>query len=243
MNRAQAAGPWVDACANSCPMIRSFTLGGVIALLIGQKPTKDGALTIFGSARRSVIKSRECGSAGRSRMGAPVRPRAGDDKIGVVAVAPKRKRLETAPERGRSGGGMPWRLMKWTASVVLALVLVAALAGVYLFYRAMPVYSGAERLGTDPKRVCGATPMARHTSSPAQWTTRRAHSDTACERTDVPDGVLRRVGQGRMSEIRGADLLPVESSFARSVSIERPRPVFGPFRPGRRSALKLMPRG
>jgi penicillin G amidase len=41
---------------------------------------------------------------------------------------------------------MVWRLIKWTANLALALVIVATLAGAYLFYRAMPAYSGRERL-------------------------------------------------------------------------------------------------
>jgi hypothetical protein len=36
---------------------------------------------------------------------------------------------------------MPWRLIKWTASVVVAVIIVATFASVLLFYRALPVYS------------------------------------------------------------------------------------------------------
>ncbi|HKI14820.1 MAG TPA: hypothetical protein VKA12_07405, partial [Roseiarcus sp.] len=41
---------------------------------------------------------------------------------------------------------MRWRLLKWAARLVLTLIVVATLAGAYLFYRAMPAYSGAKRL-------------------------------------------------------------------------------------------------
>ena len=33
---------------------------------------------------------------------------------------------------------MAWRLINWAASLALALVVFVALAGAYLFYRAMP---------------------------------------------------------------------------------------------------------
>ena len=55
LNRAQAAGPWVDALRKFVPNDRSSTHGGAIARPIGRKPTRDGGWTIFGSARRSAI--------------------------------------------------------------------------------------------------------------------------------------------------------------------------------------------
>ena len=72
---------------------------------------------------------------------------------------------------------MPWRLIKWTASLALALVIVATLAGVYLFYRAMPVYSGTERLpGLSSEARVWRDGYGVPTSSLARWTTRRARS-------------------------------------------------------------------
>ena len=41
---------------------------------------------------------------------------------------------------------MAWRWINRAASFILALIVVALLAGAYLFYRAMPAYSGAEKL-------------------------------------------------------------------------------------------------
>jgi penicillin G amidase len=41
---------------------------------------------------------------------------------------------------------MAWRLINWAASLILALAVCATLAGAYLLYRAMPAYSGADRL-------------------------------------------------------------------------------------------------
>ncbi|HEY1453181.1 MAG TPA: hypothetical protein VGF57_06935, partial [Roseiarcus sp.] len=41
---------------------------------------------------------------------------------------------------------MVWRWVNRAASLILALVVLATLGGGYLFYRAMPAYSGAEKL-------------------------------------------------------------------------------------------------
>ena len=117
---------------------------------------------------------------------------------------------------------MAWRLINWAASFVLALVVLATLAGAYLFYRAMPAYSGTERLpGLSAEARVWRDPMACRTSSPPRWTTRRARSATlhASERMFQMD-ILRRVGQGRMAEIRGADLLPVDK-FIRTLGFYR----------------------
>jgi len=38
------------------------------------------------------------------------------------------------------------RLIKWVATPAITLVAFAAIAGFYVFYRAMPAYSGTERL-------------------------------------------------------------------------------------------------
>ena len=56
--------------------------------------------------------------------------------------------------------------------------------------------------------------------------------------------ILRRVGQGRMAEIRGADLLPVDKFIRTAGLLPRGRDAAFPrCRPGRRSALRLTPRG
>ena len=41
---------------------------------------------------------------------------------------------------------MIWRLLKWAIRLVVTLVVVGTAAGGYLFYRAMPSYSGQEKL-------------------------------------------------------------------------------------------------
>jgi hypothetical protein len=50
LDRAHAAGPWVDALPKF-----GAGRGGVIARPIGRRPTTDGGWIIFGSARRSAI--------------------------------------------------------------------------------------------------------------------------------------------------------------------------------------------
>ena len=47
-------------CASSCPTIRSSTLGGATARRIGRRPTRAGASTTSGSARRSRRRSSRC---------------------------------------------------------------------------------------------------------------------------------------------------------------------------------------
>ena len=54
------------------------------------------------------------------------------------------------------------RLIKWVATPAITLVAFAAIAGFYVFYRAMPAYSGTERL---PGL---ASPFAHQTDSIAE---------------------------------------------------------------------------
>ena len=41
---------------------------------------------------------------------------------------------------------MAWRVIWWALRLCVTLIVVAALACAYVFYRAMPAYSGAEKL-------------------------------------------------------------------------------------------------
>jgi penicillin G amidase len=117
---------------------------------------------------------------------------------------------------------MPWRLMKWTASLALALVFVATLAAVYLFYRAMPVYSGTERLPglSSEARVWRDSYGVPHIFASSMDDAARALGFLHASERMFQMDVLRRVGQGRMAEIRGADLLPVDK-FIRTVGFYR----------------------
>jgi penicillin amidase len=117
---------------------------------------------------------------------------------------------------------MPWRFTKWAASLALALVIAATLAGLYLFYHAMPAYSGTERLPglSSEARVWrdayGVPHIFAGSMDDAARTLGYLHASERMFQMDI----LRRVGQGRMAEIRGADLLPVDK-FIRTVGFYR----------------------
>src|SRR5271170_4024765 len=117
---------------------------------------------------------------------------------------------------------MAWRWVNRAASFILALVVLATLGGGYLFYRAMPAYSGAERLPglTADVRVWrdhfGVPHIFASSMDDAARALGYAHASERMFQMDV----LRRVGQGRMAEIRGADLLGVDK-FIRTVGFYR----------------------
>ncbi len=117
---------------------------------------------------------------------------------------------------------MSWRLMKWAASLVLALVIVTTLAGVYLFYRAMPAYSGTERLPglSSEARVWRDAYGVPHIFASSMDDAARALGYMHASERMFQMDILRRVGQGRMAEIRGADLLPVDK-FIRTLGFYR----------------------
>jgi penicillin amidase len=117
---------------------------------------------------------------------------------------------------------MPWRLIKWTASLALALVIVATLAGVYLFYHAMPVYSGTERLPglSSEARVWRDAYGVPHIFASSMDDAARALGYLHASERMFQMEILRRVGQGRMAEIRGAELLPVDK-FIRTMGFYR----------------------
>jgi penicillin amidase len=117
---------------------------------------------------------------------------------------------------------MPWRLIKWAASLALALVIVATLAGAYLFYRAMPAYSGTERLPglSSETRVWRDTYGVPHIFAGSMDDAARALGYLHASERMFQMDIVRRVGQGRMSEIRGSDLLPVDK-FIRTLGFYR----------------------
>ncbi len=113
-------------------------------------------------------------------------------------------------------------MIKWAASSALTLVVFAALACVYLFYRAMPVYSGTERLpglSTEARVWRDAYGVPHIFASSMDDAARALGYMHASERMFQMD-ILRRVGQGRMAEIRGPDLLPVDK-FIRTLGFYR----------------------
>ena len=107
---------------------------------------------------------------------------------------------------------MAWRWVNRAASLILALVVLATLGGGYLFYRAMPAYSGAERLAGLSAEVrvwrdgYGVPHIFAASMDDAARTLGYAHASERMFQMEI----LRRVGQGRMAEIQGPDLLAVD---------------------------------
>jgi len=117
---------------------------------------------------------------------------------------------------------MAWRLINWAASLALAVVVFATLAGGYLFYRAMPAYSGVEKLpGLSAEvRVWRDAYGVPHIFAGSMDDAARALGYIHASERMFQIEIMRRVGQGRMAEIRGADLLPVDK-FIRTLGLYR----------------------
>ncbi len=117
---------------------------------------------------------------------------------------------------------MPWRLIKWAGSLVLALVVFVVLVGFYLFFRAMPAYSGTERLAglSAEARIWRDAYGVPHIFAGSMDDAARALGYVHASERMFQMDILRRVGQGRMAEIRGADLLPVDK-FIRTMGFYR----------------------
>ena len=117
---------------------------------------------------------------------------------------------------------MAWRWVNRAASLILALVVLATLGGGYLFYRAMPAYSGTETLPGLSAEVrvwrdhFGVPHIFAASMDDAARTLGYTHASERMFQMDI----MRRVGQGRMAEIRGADLLGVDK-FIRTVGFYR----------------------
>src|SRR3984885_8876086 len=114
------------------------------------------------------------------------------------------------------------RLIKWAASLAFSLLVLATLAGAYLFYRAMPAYSGAERLPglSSDARVWRDAHGVPHIFAGSMDDAARALGYLHASERMFQMEILRRVGQGRMAEIRGPDLLPVDK-FIRTMGFYR----------------------
>ena len=98
---------------------------------------------------------------------------------------------------------MRWRLLKWAASLVLMLIVVATLAGAYLFYRAMPPYSGAERLPglSAEARVWRDAYGVPHIFAASMDDAARVLGYLHASERLFQMEIQRRVGQGRMAEL------------------------------------------
>jgi len=117
---------------------------------------------------------------------------------------------------------MAWRWINRAASFILALIVVALLAGAYLFYRAMPTYSGVETLPglSADVRVWRDHFGVPHIFAASMDDAARALGYVHASERMFQMEIMRRVGQGRMAEIRGADLLGVDK-FIRTLGFYR----------------------
>jgi penicillin G amidase len=117
---------------------------------------------------------------------------------------------------------MRWRLIKGLLRFAVALVILAVLAGTYLFWRAMPTYSGSEKLPglSAQARVWRDAYGVPHIFAASMDDAARVLGYLhASERLFQMD-LQRRVGQGRMSEFAGVGLLDVDK-FMRTLGSYR----------------------
>ncbi len=117
---------------------------------------------------------------------------------------------------------MAWRLIKGLLRLAIALVVVATLAGAYLFWRAMPAYSGRETLSglSAEARVWRDAYGVPHIFAASMDDAMRALGYLHASERLFQMELQRRVGQGRMSEFAGADLLNVDK-FMRTLGFYR----------------------
>jgi penicillin G amidase len=117
---------------------------------------------------------------------------------------------------------MAWRLIKGLLRLVIALVVVATLAGAYLFWRAMPAYSGRETLPglSAEARVWRDDYGVPHIFAASMDDAMRSLGYLHASERLFQMELQRRVGQGRMSEFAGADLLNVDK-FMRTLGFYR----------------------
>src|SRR5271156_968502 len=117
---------------------------------------------------------------------------------------------------------MAWRLIKWAARLVFALIVVAALACVYLFYRAMPAYSGAEKLpGLSAEvRVWRDAYAVPHIFAANMDDAARALGYLHASERLFPMEASLRLGRGRAAETFGPDFLELDK-FTRTLGVYR----------------------
>ena len=117
---------------------------------------------------------------------------------------------------------MVLRIVKWALIVVVALVVLAAGAVAALFYRAMPDYAGAAvlpGLSADVRvyrDAYGAPHIFAATGDDAARALGYIHASERLFEMEIQ----RRAGQGRLSEILGADLVGVDK-FIRTLGFYR----------------------
>ncbi len=117
---------------------------------------------------------------------------------------------------------MVWRLVKGGLRLVFALVVVGTLAGAYLFYRAMPTYSGTARLPglSADVRVWRDSYGVPHIFAGSMDDAARALGYLHASERLFQMELQRRVGQGRLAEVIGAERLGVDK-FIRTLGFYR----------------------
>jgi acyl-homoserine lactone acylase PvdQ len=117
---------------------------------------------------------------------------------------------------------MVWRLVWRAIRLALALALVASVAGAYLFWRAMPAYSGSERLpGLSAEvHVWRDSHGVPHIFAASRDDAARALGYLHASERLFQMELSRRVGQGRLAEVFGADRLGVDK-FIRTLGLYR----------------------
>src|SRR5271165_2981242 len=117
---------------------------------------------------------------------------------------------------------MVWRLVWGTIRLVAAFAVVAAVAGAYLFWRAMPAYSGSEKLPglTAEVRVWRDSYGVPHIFAASRDDAARALGYLHASERLFQMELQRRVGQGRLAEVFGADRLDVDK-FIRTLGFYR----------------------
>ena len=115
---------------------------------------------------------------------------------------------------------MKFRVLKLALKFVVALVVVAVVAGAYLFYRAMPAYSGSLALPglTAETRVWRDGYGAPHIFAPTLDDAARALGYLHASERLYQMEIHRRAGQGRLAEVAGPDYVSVDR-FIRTLGL------------------------
>jgi penicillin amidase len=115
-----------------------------------------------------------------------------------------------------------WRLIKGLLRLAIALIVLATLAGAYLFYRAMPATSGTERLRglSADVRVWRDDYGVPHIFAASMDDAARALGYVHASERLYQMEIRRRVGQGRLAEIFGAERVGVDE-FIRTLGLYR----------------------
>ena len=115
-----------------------------------------------------------------------------------------------------------WRFAWWAFRFLFALAVVAFLGVAYLFWRAMPAYSGSEKLPglSADVRVWRDGYGVPHIFAASSDDAARAIGYLHASERLFQMEALRRAGQGRTAEVFGADLVHVDK-FMRTLGVYR----------------------